>query len=292
MIHRRWLVVLLTALALVGGCSSPPPPATPTTPVPTPAPSTEERVPPSPTSAGTPEPSVDSHAPPGWVSVSSVDPTILLDIRYATPHNFVGRPIAGYLQPLCVLPNKTAQALHQVQLAAIAQGFLLKMYDCYRPARAGADFVAWRDTPDEATQAEFYPTLTKSQLFSLGFVGGAATSHSSGSAVDLTLVAAPGAVQRAYVPGEPLAPCTAPQAQRFPDNSIDMGTGFDCFDPLSHTLNPQITGAAHDNRLRLKQLMTDGGFVNYVNEWWHYDLIDPPYPNQFFDFPVALAALS
>jgi D-alanyl-D-alanine dipeptidase len=71
-----------------------------------------------------------------------------------------------------------------------------------------------------------------------------------------------------------------------------MGTGFDCFDPLSHTLDPGITGTARDNRLRLRQLMTDGGFVNYVNEWWHYDLVDPTYPDQFFDFPVAQAALT
>jgi len=288
MIRRGWPVALFAVAVLAAGCGSASPPAAPTTPAPAPQPTTEAPTPASPE----PQLSVDSHAPAGWVNVSTVDPTIQLDIRYATAHNFVGRPIAGYLQPLCLLPERTAQALHQVQQAALAQGLSLKLYDCYRPARAGADFVGWRDTPDEATRAEFYPTLAKAQLFSLGFVGGAATSHSSGSAVDLTLVALPAATQRAYAPGEPLVACTAPQAERFPDNSIDMGTGFDCFDPRSHTLDPRITGPQHDNRLRLRQLMTDGGFVNYVNEWWHYDLVDPPFPNQFFDFPVAQAALT
>jgi D-alanyl-D-alanine dipeptidase len=166
------------------------------------------------------------------------------------------------------------------------------MYDCYRPARGGADFEAWRDTPDQATRGEFYPSLEKGQLFSLGFVGGGTTSHSSGSAVDLTLVSLPAASQRTYVTGEPLVACTAPVNERFPDNSIDMGTGFDCFDSRSHTLDERVTGAARDNRLRLRRLMEGGGFVNYWAEWWHYDLANPPYPGQFFDFPVANAALS
>jgi zinc D-Ala-D-Ala dipeptidase len=83
-----------------------------------------------------------------------------------------------------------------------------------------------------------------------------------------------------------------PVEQRFPDNSIDMGTGFDCFDSRSHTQDERITGAARDNRLRLRRLMESGGFVNYWAEWWHYDLANPPYPGQFFDFPVANAALS
>ncbi len=86
--------------------------------------------------------------------------------------------------------------------------------------------------------------------------------------------------------------CTAPPDQRFPDNTVDMGTGYDCFDSLSHTLDPRITGASRDNRLRLKRLMATGGFVNYDREWWHYDLVNPPYDGQYFDFPVARAALT
>ena len=243
------------------------------------------------TATPSPAVSVDSYAPPGWVNLSAVDPTILLDVRYHGPHNFLGRPVTGYLEPVCVLPVETAQALHQVQLAALAEGYGLKVYDCYRPARAGNDFVAWRDTPDQATKAEFYPSLEKWQLFNLGFVGGAATSHSSGSAIDLTLVKLPAAPQRLYVPGEPLVACTAPAGARFPDNSVDMGSGYDCFDGLSHTLDARVTGEARENRLRLRRLMAVGGFVNYEAEWWHYDLANPRYPGQYFDFPVANAAL-
>ncbi len=240
----------------------------------------------------TPTPSIDICAPPGWVAITDVEPTILEEIRYHGYHNFLGRPVDGYLEPICVLPLQAAQALQRVQAAALAEGYTLKMYDCYRPARAGADFVAWGSDPsDEATRAEFYPNLSKTQLFTGGFVGGAATTHSSGSAVDVTLVAVPPRKQRAYLPGEPLVACTAPVGERFPDNTIDMGTGYDCFDPRSHTLDDRITGQARENRLLLRRLMAVGGFVNYSTEWWHYDLANPPYPGQYFDFPVSRAAL-
>ncbi|NJC73114.1 M15 family metallopeptidase [Planosporangium thailandense] len=261
--------------ATASATASPTPTGTPTT---------------SPTAA--PEPSVDVHAPAGLVALSDVDPTILQDIRYATPHNFVGRPVVGYLEPMCILTRQAAEALHQVQTAARAKGYSLKVYDCYRPQRAVDDFINWgKRLEDQKMKAEFYPTLDKSVLFDQGYIAGP-TAHSRGSTMDLTLVALPARAQRAYVPGENLLPCTAPQAQRFPDNSIDMGTGFDCFDSLTHTLDPRVTGQQMTNRLLLKQLMGNAGFKNYAEEWWHYSLSHEPYPDTYFNFPVARAALT
>lgn len=221
-----------------------------------------------------------------------MDSTILTDIRYAAAHNFVGRPIDGYLEPRCLLTREAANALKQVQTAARAKGYGLKVYDCYRPARAGEDFATWARGPDETMKGEFYPGLAKSQLFPEGYVGGGKTTHSSGSTTDLTLVGLNPPTQRPYLPGEPLVPCTAPAGTRFPDNSVDMGTGFDCFDSRSHTQDPSITGEPLQNRLLLRQLMTDAGFVNYVNEWWHYDLAHNPHPDTYYDFPVAHDALT
>src|SRR5690606_1121710 len=149
--RRRGTVLLLLAGLTVAGCGAPPAPPAPSATEPT----TVTQPTPEQTTAPTPAVSVDRHAPPGWVNLSTVDPTILLDIRYHGSHNFLGRPVAGYLEPLCVLPMQTAQALHQVQVAALAEGYGLKVYDCYRPARAGADFVAWRDTPEQTTKPEF-----------------------------------------------------------------------------------------------------------------------------------------
>jgi len=66
-----------------------------------------------------------------------------------------------------------------------------------------------------------------------------------------------------------------------------MGTGFDVFDELSHTANPKISSAAQTNRLLLVELMTRHGFANYSKEWWHFSLIDEPFPGIYFDFDVA-----
>lgn len=116
---------------------------------------------------------------------------------------------------------------------------------------------------------------------------GGRSPHSRGSTVDLTLVALPPREQRAFVPGEPLTSCAAPVEQRFPDNTIDMGTGYDCFDTRSHTLDGRVSTAARANRLLLRQIMADAGFRNYAKEWWHYRLAAEPYPDAYFDFPVG-----
>ena len=69
------------------------------------------------------------------------------DIRYATPHNFVGRPITGYREPICLLTRQAAEALHRVQDARWPAGYSLKVYDCYRPHTAVDDFVHWAEDP-------------------------------------------------------------------------------------------------------------------------------------------------
>ena len=137
---------------------------------------------------------------------------------------------------------------------------------------------------------EFYPRLDKEKLFEDGYIA-EESGHSRGSTVDLTLVELPVKPQRPYLPGEPLTPCIAPAEERFPDNSVDMGTGFDCFDTLSHTDNPQVPGEAKANRQLLKNTLESVGLENYPNEWWHYTLANEPFPDTYFDFPVARDSL-
>ncbi|SFW46562.1 M15 family metallopeptidase [Amycolatopsis australiensis] len=222
-----------------------------------------------------------------FVALSDVAPSILQDIRYATDHNFVGRRIDGYLEPTCLLTRQAAEGLRKAQARLLRQGYTLKVYDCYRPQRAVDHFVRWaKDLADEKMKAEFYPDVAKDRLFADGYIA-AKSGHSRGSTMDLTLVALPPRFQRPYLPGEPLKPCYAPQHQRFPDNMVDMGTGFDCFDPLAHTDNPAITGVAQRNRQLLKNTMTAAGFHNLPEEWWHYTLDAEPFPDTYFDFPVS-----
>jgi len=230
-------------------------------------------------------------APPIFVALDEVDPTIVQDIRYRTRHNFIGRRIHGYRQPLCILTRPTARALARAQDALRPLGYSLKVYDCYRPQTAVDQFVRWAERlHDDRMKAEFYPDVDKSQLFADGYIA-AKSGHTRGSTVDLTIVELPVAPQPRWRPSMGLVPCYAPYEQRFPDNSVDMGTGYDCMDTLSHTLDPRIRGEARQNRLLLKSTLEAVGLVNYPLEWWHYTLADEPFPNRYFDFPVSRRAL-
>jgi D-alanyl-D-alanine dipeptidase len=242
--------------------------------------------------AATAQAAPEPHAPDDFVALSTVDPTIIEEIRYFTPHNFVGERIDGYVQPICVLTRPAAQALHRAQTKLLSQGYTLKVYDCYRPQRAVDHFVRWaKDLDDQAMKDEFYPNVDKTRLFADGYIA-EKSGHSRGSTLDVTLVKLPAKPTRPYHPAEPLVPCFAPQEERFPDNSVDMGTGFDCFDTLSHTLDPRVQGEQRANRLLLKSTLEGLGFVNLAEEWWHYTYKPEPYPDTYFDFPVSRKALT
>jgi D-alanyl-D-alanine dipeptidase len=231
-------------------------------------------------------------APEEFVALQDVDPTILHEIRYITPHNFVGEPINGYMEPLCILTKPAAKALHKAQMKLLRRGYSLKVYDCYRPQRAVDHFVAWaKDLDDQSMKGEFYPRVDKTRLFADGYIA-EKSGHSRGSTLDLTMVKLPAEPTRPYEPGEPLVPCYAPQDERFPDNSVDMGTGYDCFDTLAHTLDTRIRGKQRANRLLLKNALEGQGFVNLPEEWWHFTYKPELFPDTYFDFPVSRESLT
>ncbi|MFG3349047.1 M15 family metallopeptidase [Streptomyces sp. NPDC048018] len=238
-------------------------------------------------SAGAAGRAPEPKAPREFVALDRVDRTVLQEMRYATEHNFVGERVDGYRQPVCLLTRPAAEALHRAQVRLLARGYTLKVYDCYRPQRAVDHFVRWaKDLDDERMKREFYPLVDKSRLFADGYIA-EKSGHSRGSTVDVTIVRLPAPPTRPYVPGEPQTECFRPQAERFPDNSVDMGTGFDCFDTLSHTDDPRIAGAQRANRDLLRGALAEQGFVNLPEEWWHFTFRPEPFPATFFDFPVA-----
>lgn len=205
---------------------------------------------------------------PQFVFLRAIDPTIQQDIRYAGSHNFVGRPIAGYLAPECILTKPAAAALTKVQHELRKLSLSLKVYDCYRPETAVQDFMAWSKLDNQQQmKQEFYPRVDKKDFFKLGYVA-AKSSHSRGSTVDLTIV-----------------PISSMQAS-YHDNSIDMGTGYDYMDELSHFSNPNMNATAKKNRLLLRQIMQKYGFVPYEPEWWHFTLKDEPYKDTYFNFSI------
>lgn len=199
--------------------------------------------------------------PPGFVDASDVVPGLRLEIRYAGPQNFTGAPVDGYEAARCLLTRPAAEALGRVQAGLAADGLGLKVFDCYRPARASARFLAWARGPGEETgKAAYYPTILKADLFRRGYIG-ARSGHSRGSSVDLTLIRADG-------------------------TELPMGTPFDLFGPASGRAAPGVGTAEKANRERLRRAMSAAGFVPYDREWWHFALKAEPYPATFFDVPV------
>lgn len=101
-----------------------------------------------------------------------MDPTIQLDIRYATSNNFTESKI--YDCPRCLLRPETAQALLRAQNMLRRQGLRLKLYDCYRPQPYQQRLWDKVPNPDYVTPPE------------------KGSMHSRGAAVDLTIVDAQG----------------------------------------------------------------------------------------------------
>jgi zinc D-Ala-D-Ala dipeptidase len=208
--------------------------------------------------------------PDGLVYLRDIAPSIAQDIRYASSNNFVGRPLDGYDAPECILRRDVATALARVQMDLAGTGLTLKVYDCYRPTRAVRDMARWANDgkPGGATK-RFYPRLQKNVLFGLGYIA-SQSAHSTGTAIDLTLTEAPSPSVAPFDPTAAYGPCTGPAAQRSPDTSLDMGTGYDCFDVVSWTASRAIDVEQRRRRDRFVAIMAKRGFVNYSREWWHF----------------------
>jgi D-alanyl-D-alanine dipeptidase len=232
-----------------------------------------------------------AQVPAGFVYLRDIDPTIAQDMRYAGTDNFVGRPLPGYEAPECILRPEVAAALKRVQVDLAASGLSLKVYDCYRPTRAVRAMAAWaHDGRSDNATKRFFPKLQKSSLFALGYIA-SRSQHSTGLAVDLTLIAASNAPAAAFDPAAAYGPCTGAAAQRSPDNSVDMGTGYDCFDLKSHTASAGISAEQRRWRNTLVEAMRRQGFANYDREWWHFSYARSGRPSQQ-DFPIRSSAVT
>ena len=203
----------------------------------------------------------------GFVVLAEYIPQIVQEIRYYSTYNFIGDRIDGYEEPCALLTIEAARALQAVSNEMIVQGYRLKVFDAYRPARAVKHFVLWgiEDT-DIRMKPYFYPDLEKQDLFEEGYIA-KKSSHSRGSTVDLTLL------------------------DMQTGKELDMGGPFDFFSELSHPDYQGITEEQYENRMSLQRVMLRNGFQPIDCEWWHFTLAQEPYPDTYFDFPVSSAYL-
>ena len=205
--------------------------------------------------------------PSGFVVLADYVPDIIQEIRYHSSYNFIGERIDGYEEPIALMSLEAARALKDVSRELFVMGYRLKVFDAYRPVRAVRQFVLWgiEDT-DVRMKPYFYPDLEKQELFQTGYIS-KKSSHSRGSAVDLTLF------------------------DMKTGKEVDMGGPFDYFSELSHPDYKGITEDQYRNRMLLQKTMMRNGFVPYDCEWWHFMLDNEPYPDTYFEFPVAAGYL-
>ena len=213
-----------------------------------------------------------------FVNITEVVPDAILEIRYFSTYNFVGKRIDGYLEPTALLTRNAAQALKQVSDYVKAKGYRLKIFDAYRPQRAVDNFMQWAEDLN-ATEMKpyFYPELNKDVLIP-DYIA-RKSGHTRGSTIDLTLF------------------------DMKTEKEVDMGCTFDWFGVESHPDfcgNPNtgkytggkskagrsITAKQFKNRMILREAMMRFGFKPLDTEWWHFTLKDEPYPNTYFTFPV------
>ncbi|MDO4546472.1 MAG: M15 family metallopeptidase [Clostridia bacterium] len=198
----------------------------------------------------------------GFVYLDEAVPGIYWDAKYHTSDNFTGSKVDGYEVNRIVGTSQLARGLALASRIAREKGLALFLWDGYRPLRAVRRFVKWAGEPENGrTKAAHYPNIDKADIIPLGYVS-ERSAHSRGSAVDLTL-------------------CIKDTKAL-----LDMGGIFDLMDASSHHAASGISEQAARNRRLLKEIMEDSGFNPYNNEWWHYSLIDEPWPDDYFDFPI------
>ena len=204
----------------------------------------------------------------GFVVLADHVPSIIQEIRYHSSYNFIGDRIDGYEEPVAFLTREAARALRSAANELLVKGYRLKVFDAYRPAVAVKHFVLWGiEDQDIRMKPYFYPDLEKQDLFARGYIA-KQSSHSRGSAIDLTLL------------------------DMKTGQELDMGSSFDFFGEISHPDYTGITQEQFENRMTLQHTMVRNGFLPIDCEWWHFMLADEPYPDTYFNFPVAYDVLS
>lgn len=108
-------------------------------------------------------------ATPDLVDLVRVDPRLRLDIRYATPANFMGRVL--YPVARAVAQRPVAEALSRVQTRAEAAGYGLLVFDAYRPWRITK--AMWDQTPPDKREFVADPRT--------------GSRHNRGCSIDLSL---------------------------------------------------------------------------------------------------------
>jgi D-alanyl-D-alanine dipeptidase len=192
----------------------------------------------------------------GLVDIRTVVPNAIVDLRYATKHNFTG--VRLYPRDArCLVHKSMTRGLEIAAQRLRRKGDLLVFWDCYRP---------------HAVQVHMFEIVPDPNW--VARPGPYATSHESGRSVDVTVAKA--STNR---------PCATQVVQHH--CLLDMGTGFDDFTPRAYAYaTTDVSTRAQEDRRLLRDAMAAGGLAVYSGEWWHFDG-----PGSFVHRPILHAPL-
>ncbi len=180
----------------------------------------------------------------GLTDVQAADPSILVDLKYSTTDNFIGKDVYGdltraYLQPKVARQLAQANRLLKEQRPELR----LLVYDAARPRKA--QWNLWNALP-QYTERQRRTYVADPREGSI---------HNYGCAVDLTIATADG-------------------------KALDMGTGYDYFGELAYPKAEARLLAAGKlsrqqiaNRQLLRNVMRQAGFLPIEYEWWHFNAL-------------------
>jgi len=189
----------------------------------------------------------------GLVDIRTVVPDAVIDLRYATPSNFVGAAMYP-ADARCLVDQSMTQGL--ASAAEALRPAVLVFWDCYRPH--DVQVRMWEAVPNSDWVARPGPY---------------ARSHEAGRSVDVTTASR----QEQCPPERQLtALCLA-----------DMGTDFDDF--TSRALAFATEGVSPEqqaNRAQLRAAMNSVELTVYSGEWWHFDGPGAYIQRPILDVPV------
>jgi D-alanyl-D-alanine dipeptidase len=192
----------------------------------------------------------------GFVDVRSVVPNAIIDLRYATPNNFVGTPLYPP-DARCLVHESLASGLAAAADMLRRGGRTLVFWDCYRP----------HDVQVKLFEAVLNPNWVARP-------GSFARSHEAGRSVDVTIAG-------------PVTQCPATQWAG-EACLVEMGTDFDDFSPRGLAFATEgISEPAAANRAVLRNAMSAGGLAAYSGEWWHFDGPGAGVERPILDVPVT-----
>ena len=93
---------------------------------------------------------------PDFLYLNDVIPDAIIDLRYASDFNFVGKRIDGYVSSRPSLARPAAEGLAAAAEDFRRLGYRILVYDAYRPQRAVDHFIRWSLDPNDLGNPSFY----------------------------------------------------------------------------------------------------------------------------------------